>query len=232
MAIEIKPDYHHTWNKKGYILYQLDKLPESSKCFSKVVAIKPDSEEAWNNQAFLSLVKSSYGSQRVCGKPLLIRQIQYWEVPNDSSEINLNKCLRSLDLLTNATDINPDFVLAWANKSFPAYYLGQNQDALESCDRALELDPDNKQEMNEVIYTNKGYILFALERYNESIESFVSALGIDFEFAEAWIGKGTTLQKLGRDDEALENFNHALHLGHPLAQTKIDELQQNLLQMA
>ena len=231
-AIEIRPDYYPALMTKGAAFYELGKSEDSFKCFSKISKIAPKEKHAWNNQAYLLLVRGSYGTECVYGKPLLIRQSQYWKVNKHTCEVDLNKCSQALTFLSKSIDIDPSSVIAWANKGFPAYYLGQNQDALESCNRALELDPDNKQEMNEVIYTNRGYIFFALEQYNESIESFVSALGIDSKCAEAWIGKGTTLQKLGRYDEALENFNHALHLDHPLAQAKLDELRQNLPQTA
>ncbi|MBC6477766.1 MAG: hypothetical protein GDA56_08225 [Hormoscilla sp. GM7CHS1pb] len=87
----------------------------------------------------------------------------------------------------------PRVSLGTSNRSFPAYYLHQYQTALQSCDKALELDPENEEEMNEVIYTNRGCILLQLDNPTAALQDFTTALQIAPELGEAWNGHGTAL---------------------------------------
>jgi tetratricopeptide (TPR) repeat protein len=72
-----------------------------------------------------------------------------------------------------------------------------NQTALESCDKVLELDPENQERMNAIVYTNRGNILLKLHNPIAAFEDFKTALRIDPKLGEAWIGKGTAQYHLG-----------------------------------
>ena len=227
-ALEIKPDYDYAWRGKGTIFYQLGKFEESYICFKEVGRIAAEDEESFNNQGYLILVQCSYGLQPVFGKPLLVRQTQYSEVSNDTIAVNLDRCKKSLAAFNRAVTLDPQFVLAWANRCFPAYYLEDYQTALDSCNRAIELDPKNEQKMNEVIYTNKGCVQLRMGSFSESLQSFSTALSIDSALAEAWIGKGTALYDLGRYSKAFDSFTQAQQLNHPLAQRSLKLIRQHL----
>jgi tetratricopeptide (TPR) repeat protein len=227
-ALKIKPDYHYTWGSKGVALYQLGKPREASVCFSKVAKIQPSDKNSWNNQGYLNLAQDSYNLQPIFKKPLLIRQHQYCSGSPAKADIDLERCQKSLALFETALQLDPKFILAWANRSFPAYYLQQYQTALQSCDRALELDPENKDNMNEAIHTNRGCILLQLQNPTAALQDFASALSLDPHLTEAWIGKGTALYQLGRFSEAHDSFSQALALNHPLAQTNLNLAQQLL----
>ncbi|MEL6351539.1 MAG: tetratricopeptide repeat protein, partial [Cyanobacteria bacterium J06627_28] len=228
-AIELQPDYHYAWSNKGYVFYRLHRLQESIQCFVEVTKLNPDEKDAWNNQAYLRLVAYSYGLESpIVGKPLLIRQSQYLENNHDIDSINLEECRQSLSLIDKALQLDPEFAICLANKSFPCYYLAQYKNALQSCDTVLALDPENREQMNEVVYSNRGYILLALGALDEALQSFSSSLDIDLECSEAWLGHGTVLYALGRYSEAYESLNHALALQHPLAKAKLTLTQKHL----
>ncbi|MDY6939206.1 MAG: tetratricopeptide repeat protein [Cyanobacteriota bacterium] len=227
-ALEIQPDYHWAWNSKGLILYQLGKYHEAYNCFEKVAKINTKDEFAWNNQGYLALVQYSYGLQPIFAKPLLIRLIQDCNSCQNILEIDLELCQKSLQQFDTALNLDSTLILAWANQSFPAYYLQQYQLALQNCDKALELDPENEEEMNEVIYTNRGCILLKLHNPTAALKDFTKALEIDPKLDEAWIGHGTALYQLERYPEALGSFTQALNLNHPLAQTNLTLTRQHL----
>jgi serine/threonine protein kinase len=66
------------------------------------------------------------------------------------------------------------------------------------------------EELPEVIWTNKGYSLNSLGRYEEAITCFDKALEINPKFAFAWISKGYSLNSLGRYEEAINCHDKVL----------------------
>jgi len=165
--------------------------------------------------------------QPIFEKPLLIHQFQDCSGCQHTTEVDIECCQKAIELFNTALNLDPKFTLAWGNRSFPAYYLQQYQTALQSCDKALELDPENKEERNEVIYTNRGCILLQLDNPTAALQDFTTALQIDPKLGEAWNGHGTALYQLGRYSEALDSFTRALELNHPLAQTNINLIQSS-----
>ncbi|MBE9042128.1 tetratricopeptide repeat protein [Oscillatoriales cyanobacterium LEGE 11467] len=227
-VLEIKSNYHYAWRRKGFLFYQLGKFKEALICFAKVTKIQPSEDRVWNNQGYLALVQYSYGLQPIYEKPLLIRQTQDCSDGQNILEIDLDLCEKSLQLFDTALNLDSKLTLAWANRSFPAYYLQQYQSALQNCDKALKIDPENEEERNEVIYTNRGCILLKLHNPTAALKDFTKALEIDPKLDEAWIGHGTALYQLERYPEAIDSFTQALNLNHPLAQTNLMLTRQHL----
>jgi tetratricopeptide (TPR) repeat protein len=85
--------------------------------------------------------------------------------------------------------------------------LKRHQDALESFDKALELDAEYADAWN-----SRSIVLCALGRLAEALESFDRALELDPKNAVAWNGRGMALYDLQRLAEALESFDRALEL--------------------
>ena len=228
-ALKVEPNLN-ILQSKGTVLYQLGRHQEASDCFSQIAEMQPTNKSAWNNQGYLLLSKYSYGLQPIFGKPLLIRPFQSYDSSSNNIGVDLECCRTTVNLFDIALKLDPDFTMAWANRSFPTYCLKLYESALQSCDKALGLDPENREYMNDVIYTNRGYILLQLHNPTFALKDFTAALKINSELDEAWIGHGTALYKLGRYSEALHSFTRALHLNHPLAQANLNLAQQHLPQ--
>lgn len=135
----------------------------------------------------------------------------------------------------------------FSNKAISLRRLGQNEEALEACNTALEMNIEflqawlNKSSIlchlgrhvealdciNHVIevtpssesaWTNKGVILDKLERYSEAVESFDRALSFDSKNAITWLGRGQSLEHMGRLHEALHSYREALRCDPSLHQ--------------
>ncbi len=213
-----------------FILWVLLKTYFNEDLYLLRTKIQPNNSELWNARGYSSLVRYSYKPHPIAGfgNSLLIRQPQNCNGSQNITEIDLERCQKALEYFDTALNLDPEFTIAWANRSFPAYYLRQYQTALESCNKALELDPENEKKMHEVIYSNRGCILLQLQDLTAALEDFTTALEIAPNLDEAWNGRGTALYRLGRYNEALECFTRALKLNHPLAQANLDLTQQHL----
>jgi predicted O-linked N-acetylglucosamine transferase (SPINDLY family) len=85
--------------------------------------------------------------------------------------------------------------------------LGRRNDALASFDRALLVQPNNAQALN-----NRGITLKELKRFDEALASYDSALTVRPDFAEALFNRGNTLHELKRLDEALVSYDRSLKI--------------------
>jgi tetratricopeptide (TPR) repeat protein len=63
--------------------------------------------------------------------------------------------------------------------------LERYEEALESCERAIELQPDYASAWN-----NKGIVLNELGRYEEALEAYDRIIELQPDFGTAWYNKG------------------------------------------
>jgi hypothetical protein len=120
---------------------------------------------------------------------------------------------------------------------------GKIDEALQSFDRVLELDPVNEAALhnkgvalrsagryeealkcfdlaqerdpdNPVILFNRGFCLGKLERFEEALKAFDRVLALKPDHSSGWFNKGKILQKMGRMEEAEEHLKKAQELGY------------------
>ncbi|NCT45806.1 MAG: tetratricopeptide repeat protein [Microcystis aeruginosa G11-09] len=108
------------------------------------------------------------------------------------------------------------------------YQLKRYTDALNSYGQALKINPDYLGALQ-----GKADTLLALKRYSEALNTYEKAIQINPDSAwQAWLGRGQALDKLGKNQEALESFDRVLSFNPAASQAwqgKADiylELQQ------
>jgi Flp pilus assembly protein TadD len=82
------------------------------------------------------------------------------------------------------------------------YEAGEYDDALDILREGLRHHPDSA-----LLHVGLGYVRIAREEYAWARISFETALDLDPEYEDAWVGLGETLLKFGRVDEALKCFS-------------------------
>ncbi|PIU83373.1 MAG: hypothetical protein COS68_04405, partial [Elusimicrobia bacterium CG06_land_8_20_14_3_00_38_11] len=89
----------------------------------------------------------------------------------------------------------PSKLEAWelGNKGVALYNLGRPDEAIECCNKALEINPGCAE-----VWNNKGSSLSNSGRHNEEIECYDKAIEINPRYAGAWYNKGNALYSLGR----------------------------------
>lgn len=94
------------------------------------------------------------------------------------------------------------------NRALFLWRLDRHDEALESLDGALELEPANP-----LIHHNKGIVLAQIQRYEEALKAFLKASSLDQSFLNSW---WPTVLLFGghfdRPAEALKVVNHLIGL--------------------
>jgi len=103
-------------------------------------------------------------------------------------------------------EIDDEFSMAWANRGTALSRLGRIEDALDSFERALEIDSDNPD-----VHVGVGSILQdCLGRSEEALEHFDTAVKLDRSHSMAWHGRGVALEALGMIGEAFLSYEQAI----------------------
>jgi tetratricopeptide (TPR) repeat protein len=83
--------------------------------------------------------------------------------------------------------------------------LGQSTESLNSCDKALSLNPNYAQ-----AWVFRGNTLLGLGRNSEAIASCDKALAINTDDGQAWFVRGCAQLLLEQPEKALESFDNAI----------------------
>ena len=116
----------------------------------------------------------------------------------------------ALDLLTRTSASRPRQPLVWVNLAVSHAALGVHELAVDACDKALGLNPQDAEAL-EV----KADSLARMKRPAESLAAAEQALGLEPARAHAWYLKANALAKLGRKDDCLAAYDRCLELDPP-----------------
>ncbi|MFP4545553.1 MAG: tetratricopeptide repeat protein [Methanomassiliicoccales archaeon] len=112
----------------------------------------------------------------------------------------------ALDKLDEALFLKPDQDLVWRRKARVLLSLGDPQEALEACRRALGIKGDART------WYLKALIHHRLGDYEEEVEAYDGALKAEPGMTQSLLNKGATLFQLERYQEALRAFDRLLQM--------------------
>jgi len=87
-------------------------------------------------------------------------------------------------------------------KAVVLYEVLMAEEALEACDKAIELKPDYA-----AAYDLRGRILYRPWKYEEAIKAFDRVIEVNPDYADVYLNKGWCLCEIERYEEAVECFN-------------------------
>jgi tetratricopeptide (TPR) repeat protein len=110
--------------------------------------------------------------------------------------------------------LRPDSAAAFNNRSNALLALGQPEQALASCDRAIALRSDYAAAFN-----NRGNALLAMRRPEQALASCDRAIALQPDYAAAFNNRGNALLARGQPDAALASYDRAIALDPANAQS-------------
>ena len=106
-----------------------------------------------------------------------------------------------------ATAIAPESGYAWARVAELLFSFGKTQDAAKALDQGLRLAPRNAQ-----AHALSGFLLAAQNHIGDARQSFEQAIVLDGALANAWLGRGLTSIRKGREEEGRRDMQVAAAL--------------------
>ena len=123
-------------------------------------------------------------------------------------------------LYQRALELNPDAVergAIYCNLGHALLSLNRRREALELCEQAIALLPENLEALS-----NLGNVLMELGRFEEARGVYETALKRNPEWLPALHGMGAVLLEEGRYDEALKSCERTLALDPNLAEARLN----------
>lgn len=184
--LEVKINDFEFWHNYGTTLLKLNQYEEAIKCFDHAIDINHTSFESW------------------CSKGLA-----WWSFGQAGFRFVAQKELaEALICFNRAVELNPISDIAWYNRGNILWHRGCYKEAIESFDRAIDLTPNFP-----MAWKMRALALDALGNVHESLTSLDRALELsNYQLVDAWVERGSTLFSLGRDTEAVQNYDDALRL--------------------
>jgi len=152
------------------------------------------------------------GNQGRFGEALsLIQQVlalqpDHVDALNDQGvlQFNLGNVSMAVESYEKALDLQNDAQEIWINLGVAQKALGRKDEALHCYDKALELSESDDA------LSNKGVLLFTMDRFKEAEECFSRATSLNADNIEAWLNRGMVLEKLDKPQEALNCYDKVL----------------------
>ncbi|MBX3745398.1 MAG: tetratricopeptide repeat protein [Verrucomicrobiae bacterium] len=111
------------------------------------------------------------------------------------------------DLARAATDVSPDFGLAWVRLAELEFVLGNTRAAEQALERGLALVPEHAE-----AHTLRGFLAAARHRVREAEAAFEEALRLDPALGNAWLGRGLVRIRRGELEAGREDLQAAAAL--------------------
>lgn len=191
-----------------------DNFEKASSILDEIEAIEPNNEEVYIQKASILSKKDDHkGAIEYLKKALVFATdqadvlallgMEYLYLDNfDNARLNFAKCL----------DVDFDDYSSLYNVIYCFEMQNQYQEAVDYLNDFIDKDP-----YSEVAWHQLGRQYFVLKQYNDALRAFDYAVIIDEHFVGAYLEKAKTLEKLNREEEAIENYLITNELEDPTA---------------
>ena len=184
-------------------LYGMNDAKSALKYFEMYLGYHPDEDDA-NLHAGLALMKLGRYPDALARLANLPDDYPGIGVHRGRAHSGMGEHDSAIKLYRNALRINPRDAYAHGLMGVSYSRMGDDLRALECYDKAIEI------ERNHMGYYNKGLTLGEMGRYDEAIENYRMALGINPHHLESRINLASTLSESGKPEEAIPHFLGAL----------------------
>lgn len=146
LAIKSKPDFAAAHNNLGSTLKKMGKLDDASASFNQAIELSPSFAQAHSNLGNLLFELEKYEEAADCYRKAIRFEPGHIKVINNLGD-TLKKLGRLEDAETtyrDALSMNSDIPLLHSNLARVLFAMGQYETALESIEKANQMDPNSK----------------------------------------------------------------------------------------
>jgi len=205
-AININPNYVHSWYNLGYTYHGMNKLEKALDAYMKAIRLERNDEVLWNNTGNALYNLGRYEESI----PFFIKAVG----ANPDYEIAWNNIGNALDKMkkhresipyhNKSIEIRSDFDYALYAKGYAIAKLGDLDEGADLITISLELNPHYDHS-----WFAKGDVLEKLGDWTGAMECYGKSIKLNPFFSEAWAAKGKILEKHGHLREAEHCYRKA-----------------------
>lgn len=193
---------------------------DSIKMWDEVLNLNPNNAEYLNNKSQVlfdhAMIRNKISDENNCDE----LQINSRVIKSYHNELNASKTINdiesSFEIVNEAIDYDGNLGIFLFEKGKLYYKIGNYDEAIECYDKAIELDPTHKNQIN----TSKINCLMvkarSLEqkgRYDDAIEFYDNAIEIN-NLPNLWGLKGNCLYLNSQYEESIECYTQAYEVGN------------------
>ncbi len=215
LSLEQHPDANGLHLLKAELLTMEEKFTDALQLLDKVEAIEPTNDEVFVQKGLL-LSKQKKHNKAI---DLFIKALELSEEDNvdilsliGMEYLFLEDFESALSFFKNCLEIDIEDYTNLYNVIYCYDMLEKQQSAIAFLKRHIEMQP-----FSEVAWHQLGRQYTLVDNYTESLVAFDYALLIDEQFVGAYLEKAKALEKLGRHEEAIDNYLITTELEDPTA---------------
>lgn len=208
-AAQLKPNDVWHWYNQGNVLILMDRFEEARAPLEKAVEVSPAHARSWTRLGnVLRQLGHFTDSLEACRKaidfaPEFAWAWYEWGMTAEAAE----HYTEALEAFQTAAERAPDESLYLYKQIDLVIALDNNTESGRLLEVALSMDDQNPQ-----LWTQHGLVSRRLGHLEQALSSYARALALAPQFHAALDGKGMTLSKLKRHEEALECFQKAVEI--------------------
>ena len=183
MATQAKPKDIDGWKSLGILLTKLKKFGKADKCWNAILRLNGKDAEAWYNKGYAKMLVQKYDDAEKCLKNAIRFKSDMKEAHNDLVRVLRKKGdnKTALKICNHALKSHDKDDTLHRNKGNILYALDKPEEALESFENALDLNPYVVD-----TWVNKGTVLWkAMGNREDALAAFDKALEINPNFMGA-----------------------------------------------
>jgi serine/threonine protein kinase/ribosomal protein S16 len=207
-ALKINPEDFDVWRNRGLSLLRLGRHEEALESYGHALELNPNNPSNWC-QCGYSLDKLSRNQEAILclEHATMYDQDDYYNwyfrgyllYKSDRYKEAINCCNRALE-------INPESLFSWRCRGLSLRKLGKYEEALESYSRVF-IEPGNFD-----TWKCPEFSIYELDRHQEVIDKYNPTFEIWTEIHFSIRNLGSSLEKIGRYEEAINVYDGDLKM--------------------
>lgn len=195
------------YNYIGLCYYNLELHEQSRLNYSEAIMRNPDDDNIHVNAGLNFLDMGNPDSARIHFEKALIIN------PNNTlAELNLSLCHSEsandqIVKLNELIDKNKDFPMAYAQRAYQYYLIGNYESAINDYGAAIMLDPEDPD-----YYLERGMLYLRINEVDQAIVDFKLALELNSQDYKIWYNLANAYFLEEEYQTSLEYYSQAIHL--------------------